>query len=82
MIFVDEDPEVWAERYKLELSEVPCCRCGKIMKTMLPFVTRKYVGLATEVHECGREYQVTVSVPRSTPLNLELIEALEWLGEL
>jgi hypothetical protein len=76
MIYLETDDYLeWAKEHHLEPQKYVCPVCKKEFETNKPFITKYSYGLASEIHDCGKQYQLRVCVARSDLLNIELTQA-------
>jgi len=47
------DPVVWAKRHGIESFSTPCCVCGAVQTTSLPFASGQLRGLVAPMCACG-----------------------------
>jgi hypothetical protein len=65
MLFPQEDPEVWAQKYDLKIKHANCPKCKKEIVTDVPFAFKGYRGLKSRDHGCGGKYTRKILVPVS-----------------
>lgn len=79
MFILDRDPIEWAEEHKIEVYPIACNQCSEEFIPSKPFITKEYVGLISEKHDCGKGHQSIIYVAKSALKNLELKELLDNL---
>jgi hypothetical protein len=60
-----DDLEAFCEKYGLQVDEYPCKKCGNILKTDTPFVTKEMRGLYAKECTCGN---------KNTPFSYVIVE--------
>jgi len=83
MIYPKEDPEVWAKRYGIPLTPIPCDCCGKLLPYTIPFAAEDWRGLISDpnAHSCGKKFDHTIVVSVNKERRESLIEAFKILQE-
>lgn len=57
MVFIDIDLNEWLKTYpELKILETEC-DCGHLLKSTIPFRTREYAGIISELCKCGNKLQ-------------------------
>jgi len=70
MIFVEQDPNIWSEKFNIPIKEEVCSGCGCTFTMNVPVVIQGCAGFASPLHDCGT-YFVSVFV---TPYKKEAKE--------
>ncbi len=52
MLFPQDEPLRWAEKYKLEITIVKCLKCKQKIEIGIPIAIKNYRGLRTKEHGC------------------------------
>jgi len=59
---VNIDIDEWLIEHDLTIQHRRCSNCGKELSTTIPVTVGDWVGLVSERHECGSEYDLLVVV--------------------
>lgn len=65
MVYPDVDLSYWIKKFKLEIENYDCPKCGATFKTTKAVMTRESAGLITPLHGCGPQYWIAVLTPRT-----------------
>jgi hypothetical protein len=63
MIFVQQDPNYWSEKFNLPIQEDVCKGCGFTFKMDVPIIMQGCAGFATPLHDCGTYFVSVILTP-------------------
>jgi hypothetical protein len=79
MLYPQEDPVIWAKRYNINITPVPCDCCGKLLPYTIPIAFKDWRGLLSDptAHACDKKYNHTIVVSVDKEHNKQLLEAIK-----
>lgn len=63
ILTVNTELNEWAERHDLPVEWDNCPKCGTVREASVPFASKGYRGLVSELHGCGESYRLRVFRP-------------------
>lgn len=74
MIKPEVNLQAFILKYDLRESIENCRCCGKEVEVNIPVISRDFVGLESQSHECGEGYRISILRPRAKSIE-------EWENE-